>query len=57
LRRKILGFESFRCGDYTYEQATTPEYKDFFNMGIQEGGPQQRVRNPDEEMERMGLYR
>ena len=54
---KILGMESFRCGDYTYEQFIEPEWKDFLALAIQEGGPQRRVRYPDEELKRMGLYR
>ena len=53
---RILGMESFRCGDYTYEQFIVPEWKEFLGLAIQEGGPQRRVRYPDEEMKRMGLY-
>lgn len=49
--------ESFRCGDYTYEQFISPEWKEFLGLAIQEGGPQRRVRYPDEELKRMGLYR
>lgn len=54
---RILGMESFRCADYTYEQFTLPEWKEFMGLAIQEGGPQRRVRYPDEELKRMGLYR
>ena len=53
----ILGLESFRCGDYTYEQFTVPEWKRFLELAIQEGGPAQRIRHPDEELKRMGLYK
>ncbi len=54
---KGLGLESFRCGDYTYSQFVTPEWKQFVELAIQEGGPQKRVRYPDEELKRMGLYK
>lgn len=54
---QILGMESFRCADFTYEQFTLPEWKEFVALAIQEGGPQRRVRYPDEELKRMGLYR
>ena len=54
---QILGMESFRCADSAYEQFTLPEWKEFVALAIQEGGPQRRVRFPDEELKRMGLYR
>ncbi len=53
----ILGLESFRCADFTYEQFTVPEWKRFLEIAIQEGGPAQRIRYPDEELKRMGLYK
>ncbi len=54
---KGLGIESFRCGDYNYEMFVTPEWKRFVEIATQEGGPQHRVRYPDEELKRMGLYK
>lgn len=52
-----LGLESFRCGAFTYDQFVVPEWKRFVEIAIQEGGPAQRIRYPDEELKRMGLYK
>jgi hypothetical protein len=38
----ILGVQNFRCGDYTYDQFIVPEWKQFVQLAIQEGGPQKR---------------
>jgi hypothetical protein len=54
---KGLGIESFRCADFTYEQFTVPEWKKFVEIATQEGGPAQRIRYPDKELKRMGLYK
>jgi hypothetical protein len=40
----ILGVQNFRCADFDYEQFVTPEWKQFVQLAIQEGGPQRRVR-------------
>jgi hypothetical protein len=36
----ILGVQNFRCADFDYE----PEWKQFVQLAIQEGGPQRRIR-------------
>ena len=38
----ILGVQSFRCADFTYEQFTVPEWKQFSELAIQEGRPARR---------------
>jgi hypothetical protein len=38
----ILGVQSFRCSDFTYQQFTVPEWKKFVELATQEGGPQNR---------------
>ncbi len=53
----ILGLQNFRCADFTYEQFVIPEWKAFVGLAIQEGGPAQRIRYPDEEFKQMGLYK
>jgi hypothetical protein len=40
----ILGVQNFRCADFTYDQFIVPEWKQFVQLAIQEGGPQRRVR-------------
>ncbi len=37
-----LGIMPFRCGDYTYEQFVTPEWKQFVELAIRPGGPANR---------------
>jgi hypothetical protein len=38
----LLGIPSFRCCDYTLEQFTVPEWKQFVELAIRPGGPAER---------------
>ncbi len=40
-----LGMQSFRCGDYTYEQFVVPEWKTFLDLATRPGGPANRIQN------------
>jgi hypothetical protein len=42
---RVLGVQSFRCGDYTYEQFVVPEWKRFVELALREGGPTEREQN------------
>ncbi len=41
----ILGLQSFRCADFTYEQFTVPEWKTFLELATRPGGPANRIQN------------
>jgi hypothetical protein len=45
----ILGLQTFRCADYTYEQFVIKDWNEFLKLAIQEGGPAKRIRFPTEE--------
>lgn len=51
--QNILGLQSFRCADYDYYQFVVKGWKQFVALAIQEGGPQRRIRFPNEELEVM----
>ena len=42
---RVLGVQSFRCGDYIYEQFIVPEWKRFVELALREGGPSGREQN------------
>jgi len=42
---RFLGVQSFRCGDYIYEQFIEPEWKRFVELALREGGPSGREQN------------
>ena len=42
---RVLGVQSFRCGDYIYEQFIVPEWKRFVELALREGGPTGREQN------------
>ena len=42
---RVLGVQSFRCGDYNYEQFIVPEWKRFVELALRKGGPTGREQN------------
>jgi len=42
---RVLGVQSFRCGDYNYEQFIVPEWKRFVELALRKDGPTGREQN------------
>ena len=43
------GIQTMRCGDYTYDQFVTPEWKQFVELAVRKGGPASRIMNAEQE--------
>ena len=43
------GIQTMRCGDYTYDQFVTPEWKQFVEFAVRKGGPASRIMNAEQE--------